>query len=166
MFGKRREEVKAMDQVRNAESSEVRLTDITESTLVWQISIWRMGKVTEAFYCKSPLIKIQLIWAGDYLTPLLNVLVTLNIRQSSEWSRETKHLCGVKCMMCDYMKSADLGHRISKRMRGGGGRLIALGRGTMLCFGMWSSLRFKALNVFISSEYSVFLLPLHLSKWG
>lgn len=55
MFGKERDRMREMDQVKDAESSEERLTDITTITSASQISIWRMGKVIEVFTANHPL---------------------------------------------------------------------------------------------------------------
>lgn len=52
MFGKGRDGVKEMDRMRDAESSEESLTDITKITLASQISIWRMGEVIEVLTAK------------------------------------------------------------------------------------------------------------------
>lgn len=48
MFGKGRFGVNEMDRVRDAESSEESLTDISKFTLASQISIWRTGEVFTA----------------------------------------------------------------------------------------------------------------------
>lgn len=49
MFGERRDGVKEMDRLRDAECSEESLTDISRITLASQISIWRTGEVIEVF---------------------------------------------------------------------------------------------------------------------
>lgn len=52
MLGKERDGVKEMDRMRDAESSEESLTDITKITLASQISIWRMGELIEVLTAK------------------------------------------------------------------------------------------------------------------